>query len=227
MTRSLPVTVADLPHELWRVFEQRDHADRFVALGEVRMGNILGYRESGDHRQDTSEAEARAMVPGDVPTLHPDRDTGTVLSETTTPGHFHYNGASMNPAYLLCCSHVTADTAVLRQKFGRWGVRVHSPRELLQRLRRGALAAVPQHDTALYFDAFPVMYTKDLVLARDEVRRLGSRLHYGQKPPEPHYKEQEYRIALVTSGFNRTAPPFLALSIGSLASICTIVDLGE
>ena len=226
MYEPTPSTKYQLPRELLRVFALREYAEQFSELGEVRMGEIRGYRDVNGHRKDADEAVALALVPGDVPTIFFDRDTGRKTFETTTPGYFNYNGASMNPAYILCCAQITADAEELRRRFGRWAVRVTDTAAFVNKLARSASSATPDDRQACYVDAFPVMYSKGLEVTMEEVRRLSSRLHYGQKSPE-FSVEQEYRIAVVVSGPQTAAPSHLVLSTGSLRRISAIVDLGE
>jgi hypothetical protein len=102
-----------LPSSLLRAFGKERYALSFVK-GEVRFGPLGGYREAKDQRRDETEGEV------------------SILWNLRNP--VFCERELLNPCHVLCASHPDTDTRKLRERYGKYLVRISDPNELKRRI---------------------------------------------------------------------------------------------
>ena len=107
-----PKTFSDYPPELLRFFDERKHAEEFLA-GIIRLGSLRYYKCDADRKRN-DPSEGRGLI---------------------TPGSISFNASYVGPLYILSCTDPQrADIAKLKEKFGKHVVRITDPRQLGQQL---------------------------------------------------------------------------------------------
>lgn len=97
------------PRVLFRAFQELTHAREFVECGKFRLSNIINFVNSEDKaRADSSEGQGYSL----------DKDGGRIYFELD------------QPTFILCCSHVDVDLNFLRNKMGKFVVKINDPLRL-------------------------------------------------------------------------------------------------
>jgi len=214
----MTTTITGLPATLWRGYRQREYAEAFVYAGQIRMSSLESFREIEDEtRRDVSEGVARLRVPGDVPVITLDRESGEVRGEATRPGLFNFSAPILQAAYFLCLSTTRAGAA----KFGDTIVEVVHTQRLIDAVEAAVRSQRPALEVA-FVEGFPVRYDKDgMAPAPALPERM--RLTYGQKPAL-FSDDAEYRIAVVLTGLAADAQRYLDLTLPGVAGVVRIVS---
>ena len=213
---------------LLRFFSKAEYVDEFMA-GRIRFGHLLGYRDTGEARQDANES-ARVEV-GDFQNtilwiggtqllpLSADQGRGTLTSKLTYPeSKFLYVCSFAGLRKSVCAS--TVDVAHLvkeNRKFGEKCVIIPDGLTFFQRLREAAT------DEDRLF-AGPVEYYDPTARTATRQRLWDKKLHlrYAFRKTRDYRLEQEYRIVL-----ERTTPPRekMYLHVPPLSDIAYVKDI--
>ncbi len=203
---------------MWRAWKERPYFQDFLERGKLRLQRVQYYRKIEDaDRADADEGEARLKVPGDVPVVMMDKETGKIVGEHTQPGHFNWSMGFHNPTYILCLSQPTVDTEFLKQRFGPHVVHVFSPQRFCERVNTSLLGLQLNERSIASIEWFQVRYDKGLVGPHPDDLLWSVRIAYGQKAPE-HGVECEYRCAVVLSGGPVDSPEYLDITLGDISS---------
>lgn len=100
----------DYPHCVYRAFDKKDDAEKFINEGRFVLGNLKKYKNIEDSsRKDETEGEAVFQRPG--------IDTSTHCE-------------LVNPRFILCTSLPDVDLAHMVEKFGKYIVKIDNPKQL-------------------------------------------------------------------------------------------------
>jgi hypothetical protein len=182
----------DVPSSLLRFFHEEEFARQFVA-GEIRFGVLEYYRGIADSRRDESEGQSSVYFNVKAPQLIIEKQTGRTIGATESDNSIHSTVSSLNRYYIMCTSHPEANMFRLARKYGRFMVRINSPKALLERIQ----VAWRSHDLAIEDGAFiaPVEYTKHELRDPDPLLLSPPHLTYSQKP-RLYQEDREYRYML-------------------------------
>jgi hypothetical protein len=182
---------------MYRVFQERAHADQFLA-GEVRLGHLGYYRDlESANRGDRSEGE------GHHTEYRPDRVAvrlhGGQAREISSPGMVSVRTDCGNDVF-VCSLTVPPDEAAwdrVRAEFGDVVVQIDPAERLLADIQAALDPGDPWQRGACVM-LWPAEYTKGQELPRKS-RDDSVRLAITQKPPCYSY-QHEHRIALISQG---------------------------
>ncbi len=214
---------------LLRFFSKAEYADEFMA-GRIRFGHLLGYRGTGEPREDANEG---ALVEvGDFQNtiswvggiqllpLSADQGHGTSTSKLTYPeSEFLYVCSFAGLRESLCAPIVDVTHLVKEnRKFGEKCVIIPDGLTFFQRLRNAAT------DEDWLF-AGPVEYYDPTARTAREQRSWDEKPHlrYAFRKTRDYQLEQEYRIVL-----ERRTPPKekMYLHVPPLSDIAYVRDIG-
>ncbi|MDE2974860.1 MAG: hypothetical protein OXU64_09110 [Gemmatimonadota bacterium] len=214
---------------LLRFFSKAEYADEFMA-GRIRFGHLLGYRDTGEAREDANEG-ARVEV-GDFQNavlwvggiqllpLSADQGRGTLTSKLTYPeSEFLYVCSFAGLRESSCAP--TVDVAHLvkeNKKFGGKCVIIPDGLTFFQRLVEAA-----KDEDRLF--AGPVEYHDPTASTATEQRLWDKKPHlrYAFRKTRDYQPEQEYRIVL------ERKPPRkkeMYLHVPPLSDIAYVKDIG-
>lgn len=183
ISMDLKVHVNSKPEFLYKVFDNEAYAIAFADNGRFRLTLLNKYREIEDlARQDNSEGKAHIRIPG---------------------GYYHEEMG--NPCYLMCTSGPTVDLGYIKNKFGRYVVKILAPETLLAEITK-----VKPVNTIIDCDLLEVEYSKGMEQDFDFKKRIpGSKLSICQKS-RIFSKECEYRYMVMTfTNFSLDNPSYL------------------
>ncbi len=181
----------NLPKALFRAFEEEKYAIEFIDKGEFRFGGLARYRSIEDGaRMDDTEGYGRYF---DHQNIQYDFELG-------------------GPIYLFSCAVPDVDLGYLRERFGRFIVRINDPQLFVQQTE-GYLTAQGVHTfNGIHGDT--VKYTKGTRLDQELDSMQRARLSVIQKPASYH-RESEYRLFTIPKHDSERPPQeFLKINLG-------------
>ncbi|MCI0559249.1 MAG: hypothetical protein MN733_12200 [Nitrososphaera sp.] len=160
----------NFPHVLYRAFETHKYADAFTKIGKFRMGALRTYKQiENSNRRDSTEGD------------------GHYIDGKGVNAHFQLG----NDVYVLSCSKANVDLKFLREKFGRYVVRINKPSRLASDIR----SYMEQRGICNFggVKGISVTYTKGAVVTEDLDPMGRAKLSISQKH-RCFSKECEYRF---------------------------------
>lgn len=209
-----------LPLPVFKTYDDQRWSTALAKHGRIRLGALHTYRRiESTGRRDSSEGEARLLIPSDVTTVHLDRQTLQVVGESVAPGHLNYSGSWHNPLYAFCVAGPEVRADHLRRQFGSHVVEIFNTPAFLTELE-SALARLQLTDREILFvDSCSVRYDKDGVGEYPQVNR--DRIYYAQKPPHSDFPlDCEWRVVVALSGPLKEAPEELFLDLANPTLFC-------
>jgi len=186
---------------LRRAFETEEYARQFMA-GDIRFGLLQYYRQMEGRRGDETEGEGYFQwnLNATNPDLH----------------NVNYSLSSLEPYYVLCCSHPEVCKCHLTKEFGSFIVCINDPLRLLDRI-----CTIWNGDDRASFPPFitPALYNKGELV---EPHFAPPCLVYAQKPPS-YSQDREYRYVLECKPEAKQKDDFLTLKVGACTDICSLV----
>lgn len=180
--------------ELVRFFSEEGHAKQFVERGILWLSSLEHCRENEDaERRDVTEGHGRLR------TIELGIDDGRATGVSAGSGEINHVAEVGNPVYILSCSDASAvDYSLLRERFGRFVVRISDPKQLClditEYCQRQLVGCFLQGAVA---ECHVVHYDKgDLSaapLGSDEIKRRA----YTQKPADFAH-DFEHRIVVIS-----------------------------
>ena len=167
----------------------------------VRLGSLKGYQEIED--------ECRA-------------DEREGIASWTGSRGIRGGGIEIYPVYLLCASGPSVDLSYLREKYGKWVVRIKSPIRLREQL---SIATPVNTNMELWktVELEKVSYTIDepiTWMTHDAPKAF--KLSYTQKP-QRYQADCEYRYVIRAKAAGGSAPRYLDYDLGGPVSYVEVL----
>jgi hypothetical protein len=208
----------NLPSPVFKGYDEQQYSTALAECGRIRLGALLTYhRIESAGRRDSSEGEARLLIPHEVTTLHLDRQTLQLVGESVALGHLNYSGSLHNPLYAFCVAGPEVRHDHLRRWFGPHVVEIFDTIAFLAELKISLASLQLANREVLFVDSCPIWYDKGEVREYPTIHR--DRIHYAQKPP--HFAlDCEWRVVVALSGPLKDAPEKLCLDLANPSLFC-------
>jgi len=195
----------EYPKTLYRFFDKKEYALRFIEAGHLRAGLLSGYKKiECESRRDETEGRShyrlREMVTSGI--FSQDSSRPAVWKEEMGVGEHH--GEQLNLIHLICCSRSLENLEEKKRKFGDFVVRIASPVSLAIDLDY-ALNGNNGEGRNLIVGA-SVSYSKGEILEGISDSKDCVDLAYTQKPPT-FSDEHEFRFCLFDLSQHRAPIP--------------------
>lgn len=181
----------NLPETLLRAFKEEQHAIEFITSGKFRLGELAYYRNIEDGaRRDHSEGLGRYF---DHQNIQHDIELG-------------------NLKYIFSCALPQVDLDYLRERFGRFVIRIDDPHLFVQHIEENLMSQGIRTFNGIH--GRPVEYSKGTKIGLELDSFEHAELSVIQKPTEYHC-EEEYRLFTLLvpdSGF--THKEFINIDFG-------------
>ncbi|MEQ1912879.1 MAG: hypothetical protein ABMA15_28950 [Vicinamibacterales bacterium] len=197
-----------------KLYNNQDYAEQLAHGGELRMWSQSYYKTLEDARGDPAEGESHLLVPGLVPVVGVDTISGEATEREPQQGHFDFRGSFINPTYLFCTSHPSADLNHLRSGPTAFLVRILDPRRFAESLFQALVGSTHGDRKLGFLDGCPVRYDKGEVGSDFGHPETRLRIHFAQKS-RFYEREHEYRFTASLSGAAPGSPDYLTVKIAS------------
>jgi hypothetical protein len=191
----------EFPKVLFRFFSEEQYAVRFAKEGKLRAGLISEYRRiESSVRRDETEGSGHYLMKERVTSLRMAQDMRVAPEVITEDGIQHHYSSFGNSVFLVCCSDASVDVSLMKERFGRYMARIHSPVSLAIDLDY----ALNKHEGSGRFliDGEFVEYNKGLLVNDGRRAENLTDLAFMQKPAS-FADEKEFRFCLVGFGEER------------------------
>lgn len=138
------------------------------------------------------------------------------------PGYVHTHVELLNPKFVLCCSRPGVDLGYLRERFGRWLVKIDQPRRLAQEIS-DYLGTLP-YRFAGGIEGCPVHYNKGGKVRPGLTTNASTRLSYAQKPVA-FIQDREFRFVAIVTGTpgSRFDGDYLSIDLGHALNYVSVI----
>ena len=204
-----------MPEYVYKAFPREGFADEFIGAGRFRIGSLKHYKTiEDDNRIDKTEGEASYTFEDDLQQIHITLDSEETRTSTKR-GQMHVSGSWGNPTYIFCTSLPGTDLDYLRDRFGRYIVRISNVEQFIHGMQEAIRRTTYPFIGNGHVRGRTVEYSKDLELPADLEEVASCELAYYQKPPE-YSCEQEYRFVAMMDAINPPdeLPDFIELDFG-------------
>ena len=211
------IYTGNFPKFVIKAFDNEDYVKDFLESGIFIVRELRRYKNiENAARRDATEGDAHFQYPDQITSIHmyPSSDTTTT---SVKPGMMKVQASLGNPILVYCTSLPDIEHEYLKEKFGKYLVKIEDPIQLAVDMHRGVI-------NAGYSPIGPVRggsvkYTKGLPVAKDLGPGEGSLLSYIQKPKK-FCDEHEFRFASVLSGLLRPSelPDIVKINLGEAIS---------
>ncbi|MEO8325531.1 MAG: hypothetical protein ABI618_06760 [Nitrospirota bacterium] len=212
------IACGTLPESFLKAYTVREHAESLLRDGEIRLGHLNSYKEMEDAaKEDPQEGEARFRVPGLVPRVDVNIESGDTRELQPVQGEFNYSGSWHNPFYAFCCSKLTVDRNHQVAKLGSQVVEIFDTHVFRQSLQAACDGLEVNGHTLSRIHFIEVDYDKGGTRDAEEARKVEA--YIGAKPPR-FEADQEIRVVLAFNGPNSGAPGSLMLRLPKPSTFC-------
>lgn len=118
----------EFPKVLYKCYDKREYAERFVEEGCIRAGSLNYYATiECESRCDPTEGEGHYQIPGPVTevTFFKGSSIAPVIRETE--GIQQHHVISANKVFAFCCTNQDVNMERMRSKFGKYIVQIYNP----------------------------------------------------------------------------------------------------
>ena len=187
----------DYPSCVYRAFDKKEYAEKFINEGRFVLGNLKKYKNMEDSlRKDKTEGEAVFRHPGIVTKVFFSK-TSDESYAVENPGYVETHYELDNPKFVLCTSLPGVDLAHMAEKFGKYIVEIDNPRQLATDIT-SYLETLP-HKFVGGIEGCYVKYNKEHIFNNEIEGVKAVTLSYSQKP-DSFKKDCEFRFVAIVKG---------------------------
>ena len=199
---------------IYKAFSKMEYALDFVDRGRFRFGALATYKNIEDaNRRDNSEGVGSFRTPGNVTSVHFDKNDLDSTYATEAPGYVNVHTELGNPVYVFSTSLSTVSIQFLAEKFGRYIVQIDNPKELADQITHHLKTRTEKFAGGI--EGVSVSYNAGEVIEESLNNFERTTLSYSQKPVS-FSSECEFRFVSINidSPENRMNSDYMNIDLG-------------